>query len=105
MSTEATLRPGSVPLIRSAVTVSLVPEARGGPFVFWDDRPAACRQAQALGFDAIEVVPPAPDAIGRTCLAPGERGWVEDASLRAVLRGTLFDHCGVQKPCFKDRSL
>ena len=30
-------------MIRSAVTVSLVPEARGGPFVFWDDLPADIR--------------------------------------------------------------
>ncbi len=51
-------------MIRSAVTVSLVAEARGGPFVFWDDLPAACRKAKALGFDAIEVFPPGPEAIG-----------------------------------------
>ena len=50
-------------MIRSAVTVSLVPEARGGPFVFWDDLPAACSAAAALGFDAVEVFPPGPDAI------------------------------------------
>ena len=49
--------------IRSAVTVSLVPEARGGPFVFWDDLPAACRKAAALGFDAVEIFPPSPDAV------------------------------------------
>ena len=48
--------------IRSSVTVSLVPEARGGPFVFWDDLPAACRKAKALGFDAVEVFPPSADA-------------------------------------------
>lgn len=48
-------------MIRSSVTVSLVPEARGGPFIFWDDLPAACRHAQHLGFDAIEIFPPAPD--------------------------------------------
>ena len=39
---------------RSSVTVSLVPEARGGPFVFWDDLAEACRKARALGFDAVE---------------------------------------------------
>src|SRR4051794_21395069 len=50
-------------MIRSAVTISLVEEARGGPFVFWHDLPDACRKAKALGFDAIEVFPPAPDAI------------------------------------------
>ena len=31
--------------MKSAVTVSLVPEARGGPFVFWDDLAAGVRQA------------------------------------------------------------
>jgi len=55
-------------MIRSSVTVSLVPEVRGGPFVFWDDLPAACQKAQALGFDAIEVFPPAADAVDASAL-------------------------------------
>src|SRR6267142_2317945 len=50
-------------MIRSSVTVSLVPEARGGPFVFWHDLSAACGKATALGFDAVEIFPPAPDAV------------------------------------------
>ncbi len=50
-------------MILSAVTVSLVAEARGGPFVFWDDLPAACRKAKSLGFDAIEVFPPGPETV------------------------------------------
>ena len=50
-------------MIRSAVTISLVPEARGGPFIFWDDLADSCRKAAALGFDAIELFPPQPDAI------------------------------------------
>jgi sugar phosphate isomerase/epimerase len=50
-------------VIRSAVTISLVKEARGGPFVFWDDLPAACRTARAIGFDAVEVFPPSPEAV------------------------------------------
>jgi len=50
-------------MIRSAVTVSLVPEVRGGPFVFWDDLPGACRRAAELGFDGVEVFPPAHDAV------------------------------------------
>jgi sugar phosphate isomerase/epimerase len=49
-------------VIRSSVTVSLVPEVRGGPFVFWDDLAAACRKAKALAFDAVEVFPPAAEA-------------------------------------------
>ncbi len=49
--------------IRSAVTVSLVPEAKGGPFVFWDDVKLAADTARQLGFDALEVFAPGPSAI------------------------------------------
>lgn len=55
--------------MRSAVTVSLVPEARGGPFVFWDDLDAACRAAAALGFDAVEIFPPGPDVFAGDAVA------------------------------------
>ena len=41
----------------AAVTVSLVPEARGGPFVYWDGLTKACEQAAQLGFNGIEVFP------------------------------------------------
>ena len=44
-------------MIRCAVTITLVPEAKGGPFVFWDDLAAGCAKAAALGFDAVEVFP------------------------------------------------
>ncbi len=60
-------------MIRSAVTISLVPEARGGPFVYWDNLPTACKKAKALGFDAVEIFPTAPDTVDpgqlRTLLA------------------------------------
>ena len=56
-------------MIRSAVTVSLVAEARGGPFVFWDGLANACRDAKQLGFDAIEVFPPGPEAVDAKELA------------------------------------
>jgi len=49
--------------IQSSVTISLVKEARGGPFVFWDDLAAGCRKAAELGFDAVEVFPPSPSAV------------------------------------------
>ena len=45
----------------AAVTISLVNEARGGPFVFWDDWRAACRTAAELGFDGVEIF--APEAV------------------------------------------
>ncbi len=50
-------------MIRSSVTISLVEEARGGPFVFWHDLPGSCRMAKAIGFDAVEIFPPGPDAV------------------------------------------
>jgi len=50
-------------VIRSAVTVSLVEEARGGPFVYWNDLAEACKKAQQFGFDAVEVFPSGHDGI------------------------------------------
>jgi sugar phosphate isomerase/epimerase len=47
----------------SAVTISLVPEARGGPFVFWDDLARGAERAAALGFDGIEVFPRSADEV------------------------------------------
>jgi sugar phosphate isomerase/epimerase len=49
--------------VQVSVTVCLIPEARGGPFVLWDDLPASIRQAAELGYDAIELFPPEPDAL------------------------------------------
>lgn len=71
-------------MIRPAVTVCLVEEARGGPFVFWDDLPAACRKAKDLGFDAIEVFPPGPEAID----ADGLRKILGDHGLSLAAVGT-----------------
>ena len=47
----------------SAITVSLVPEARQGPFVFHAGLEDACHHAQRLGYDAIEIFPPNAAAI------------------------------------------
>jgi sugar phosphate isomerase/epimerase len=52
-------------MIRSAVTISLVQEARGGPFVFWDDLSAGCAGAASAGFDAVEIFAPGPTAISQ----------------------------------------
>jgi sugar phosphate isomerase/epimerase len=70
--------------ILSCVTISLVPEARGGPFVFWDDLPAACRKAREIGFDAIEVFPPGPDAVD----PGGLRTLLGDQGLKLAAVGT-----------------
>lgn len=50
-------------MIRSSVTISLVAEAKGGPFVFWDDLDAGCRKAKEIGFDAVELFAPSADAV------------------------------------------
>ncbi len=49
--------------MRSAVTVSLVSEARSGPFVFSDGLAGGARAAAELGFDAIELFPTAPEEV------------------------------------------
>jgi sugar phosphate isomerase/epimerase len=54
----------------SAITVSLVPEARQGPFVFHAGLEDACRRASQLGFDAIEIFPPHADAIAASDVTP-----------------------------------
>lgn len=71
-------------MIRSAVTISLVPEARGGPFVYWDDLAAACRAARDLGFDAVEIFPPGPDAIDAGTL----RALLAETGLSLAAMGT-----------------
>ena len=52
----------------SAITVSLVPQAAGGPFVFWDGLAGACASASSLGFDAIEIFPANADALDLTAI-------------------------------------
>jgi sugar phosphate isomerase/epimerase len=70
--------------IQSSVTVSLVKEFRGGPFVFWDDLAAACKKAAELGFDAVEVFPPSPQAVD-----PAElRRLLEQHKLKLAAVGT-----------------
>jgi len=56
-------------MIKSSVTISLVEEARGGPFVFWDDLAAGCRKAAELGFDSVELFAPSPTAVDTDELA------------------------------------
>ncbi len=68
----------------SAVTLSLVPEARGGPFVFWDDLATGCAKAAAFGFEAVEVFPPSPRAF-----APNDlRRLLEEFRLKLAAVGT-----------------
>jgi len=49
--------------MKSAITVSLVPEAAGGPFVFWNGLEDAFAKAADFGFDGVEIFPPEPALI------------------------------------------
>ncbi len=71
-------------MLRSSITISLVPEARGGPFVLWDDLATGCATAAKLGYDAVEIFPPAADAIDRNEL----RALLETHRLSVAAVGT-----------------
>lgn len=71
-------------MVRSAVTVCLVPEARKGPFVFHGDLPAACREARSLGFDGIEIFGPSGAAVDR----PRLRELLQTHNLQLAAVGT-----------------
>ncbi len=50
-------------MLKSCVTISLVEEARGGPFVFWDGLSDGIQKAAELGFDAVELFLPSSTAV------------------------------------------
>ncbi|MCA9105330.1 MAG: sugar phosphate isomerase/epimerase [Planctomycetales bacterium] len=71
-------------MMKSCVTISLVEEARGGPFVLWDGLPASCELARRLGYDAVEIFAPGPDHVSR----PELRRLLSDLGLRLAAVGT-----------------
>lgn len=73
-----------MPTIKSCVTISLVEEARGGPFVLWGDLHEAVATAAKIGFDAVEIFPPGPEAIDAKTLAP----LLRDHNLKLAAVGT-----------------
>ena len=56
-------------MIRSCVTISLVPVLRTGPWIYWDDLEISIPKAKAAGFDAIELFVPSGKAIEPNTLA------------------------------------
>ena len=70
--------------MKSAATVSLVLQAKGGPFVFWNGLADAFEQAAALGFDAIEIFPPSASALGLAEV----QGLIDRHKLRVAAIGT-----------------
>ena len=49
--------------IRSSVTLSLVEESRGGPFVLWDGIARSMDLASSMGFDGVEIFPPEAESL------------------------------------------
>ena len=49
--------------MKSAITISQVPEAAAGPFVLRTPLPEAFATAAAIGFDAVELFLPGPDFV------------------------------------------
>ncbi len=70
--------------MKSAVTVSLVPEARSGPFVFHDGLEEGCGRAGAFGFDAVEIFPPSAAAVNKS----GLKELLNKHGLRLAAMGT-----------------
>lgn len=71
-------------MIRSAITISMVPEAKTGPFVFHDGLEAGIAKAASLGFDGVEIFPTHANEIDGYLL----RGWLEKHSIRLAAMGT-----------------
>ena len=50
-------------MIKSAVTIALVPQIKTGPWIFWDNLEESMHKAADLGFDAIELFSASGNAI------------------------------------------
>ena len=55
-------------MIKSAVTIALVPQIKTGPWIFWDNLEESMGKASALGFDGIELFTASGNAIGTDVL-------------------------------------
>jgi sugar phosphate isomerase/epimerase len=49
--------------MKSAINLCLFPEAKGGPFVFWDSLAEGFERAARFGFDAVELFPASPEEL------------------------------------------
>jgi sugar phosphate isomerase/epimerase len=55
-------------MIKSAVTIALVPQIKTGPWIFWENLEDSMRKAAELGFDAIELFTASGNAISTDVL-------------------------------------
>ncbi|MEM1069022.1 MAG: sugar phosphate isomerase/epimerase family protein [Planctomycetota bacterium] len=70
--------------MKSCVTISLVEEARGGPFVLWDGLEKSIAFAGELGYDAVEIFAPGVEAIDADALGK----MLSDAGVKLAGLGT-----------------
>ena len=70
--------------MKSCITISLVEEARGGPFVLWDGLENSINFAAELGYDAVEIFAPGPEAIDADSLGK----LLDKAGLKLAALGT-----------------
>ena len=70
--------------MKSCITISLVEEARGGPFVLWDGLEKSIAFAGELGYDAVEIFAPSVEAIDINALGK----MLDDADLKLAALGT-----------------
>ncbi|TWU37173.1 sugar phosphate isomerase/epimerase family protein [Novipirellula artificiosorum] len=70
--------------MKSCITVSLVEEARGGPFVLWDGLERSIAFAAELGFDAVEIFSPGVESLDADALAKH----LDAAGVRLAALGT-----------------
>jgi sugar phosphate isomerase/epimerase len=68
--------------MKSAITISLVEEARKGPFVYHDGLADGCARAAAAGFDAVEIFVPSFETL------PELAGLLEQHGLKLAAIGT-----------------
>ena len=50
-------------MIKSCVTIALVPQIKTGPWIFWENLESSIAKAASLGFDAVELFTASADAI------------------------------------------
>ena len=56
-------------MIKSAVTISLVPSLSGGPWIYWDKLDVSIPKAKETGFDGVELFTASADAVNSETLS------------------------------------
>jgi sugar phosphate isomerase/epimerase len=71
-------------MIKSSVTIALVPEIKQGPWIYWQDLEASIRKAAVLGFDGVELFTSSAEAVDAQLLL----GLVEKYAIKISAVGT-----------------